>query len=168
MKMGRLLAALLFAAVPLAIAPAGAQSRTVVSPAPSNIAFAGRVTDAANILAASQRAALGLDLTRIETRTRAQIVVATVPTLGGRNIAKYARELGSRWGIGDRERNDGIVILLSPNDQLVRIAVGYGLEGTLTDEVCQEIIDQVMLPEFREGRLYEGLSRGVAALNARL
>jgi uncharacterized protein len=153
------------ALAPVAAADARVPARTL---APSKVAYVGRVTDAADILVASQRISLDRDLTRIQARTKAQIVVATVPTLGGRDIAGYARDLGNRWGIGDDRRDDGIVILLAPNEQLVRIAVGEGLDKILTDEVCQQIINEVMLPEFREGRLYEGLTSGIAALNARL
>jgi uncharacterized protein len=86
------------ALAPVAIADARVPARTV---APSKVAYVGRVTDAADILVASQRVSLDRDLTRIQARTKAQIVVATVPTLGGRDIAGYARDLGNRWGIGD-------------------------------------------------------------------
>jgi len=145
-----------------------AQTPAVVQPKPLRIAYAGPVTDAADILAVGQRVSLAQDLARIEARTRRQIVVATVPTLGGQDIERYAHDLGGRWGVGHKDRDDGIVILLAPNERLVRIAVGDGLDSVLTDAVCQQIIDEVMLPEFREGRLYEGLSGAVAALNARL
>lgn len=130
--------------------------------------LAGPVTDAAGLFDADQRAALASDLAAIEARTRHQLVVATVPTLGGRDIGRFARDLGNRWGIGRRGVDDGVLILLAPGEQQVRIAVGYGLEAVLTDAVCQRIIEEVMLPEFREGRLFEGLVRGIAALNARL
>jgi uncharacterized protein len=132
------------------------------------LALNGRVADAAHIFDPAQTAALASDLAGIEARTGRQVVVATVQTLGDADIAVYARDLGNRLGIGGADENDGIVILLAPNERLVRIAVGPGLEADLTDTVCQRIIDEVMLPDFREGRLFEGLSRGVAALNARM
>lgn len=160
--------------LPLALLIAGPATAGQTVPArlipipPAELVSQGRVTDGAKLLAAAQREELAHDLAGIEARTRAQVVVATVPTLGGRDIALFARELGARWSVGDAQRNDGVVVLLAPNEQLVRIAVGSGLEKTLTDEVCQRIINEVMLPEFREGRLYEGLSKGVAALNAEL
>lgn len=126
------------------------------------------MTDAAGVLDTKQIRALKADLAGVEARTKRQVVIATVATLGRTDISVYARDLGNRWGIGRAGRNDGVVILLAPNERLVRIAVGSGLERTLPDSVCRQIIDEVMLPEFREGRLFEGLSHGVAALNARL
>lgn len=146
--------------------PVSAEADAVVRPAYTRIAFLGRVTDAALVLGAEQRGALAGDLAAIEARTSHQIVIATVPTLAGEDIAAYARQLGNSWGVGGARRNNGVVILLAPREQKVRIAVGTGLDTVLTDAVCQQIIDQVMLPELREGRLYEGLARSVAALNA--
>lgn len=132
-------------------------------PVPVPLAYTGPVTDAAQVLDSAQKAALSSDLAGIAARSRRRIVVATAPRLGSADIAEYARNLVRLWA-GD----DGVVILLAPNERLVRIAVGSGLERTLPDAVCRQIIDEVMLPEFREGRLFEGLSHGVAALNARL
>ena len=150
------------------VAAAPVSAKRAVQPVMTEIAFTGRVTDAAGLLVRVQKGALEQDLAGIEARTRRQIVVATIPTLDGRNINHVARDLGDRWGIGDARRDDGVVILLAPREQMVRIAVGEGLDQVLTDAVCQRIINEVMLPEFREGRLFEGLSRGVAAINAEL
>ena len=97
---------------------------------PTDLALQGRVTDGANLLGLDQRSELDQDLAGIQARTKARIVVATVPTLGGQDIALFARELGARWHIGDAQR-DGVVVLLAPNERLVRIAVGQGLEKTV-------------------------------------
>jgi hypothetical protein len=124
---------------PVNFGPMAAEARVptrVVSP--SKVAYVGRVTDAADILAAGQRVALDRDLMRIQARTKAQIVVATVPTLGGRDIAGYARDLGNRWGIGDSARDDGIVIVLPADHQrgdAARIPRGAALRRT--DQRCR-------------------------------
>jgi len=131
------------------------------------IAQDGRVTDAAAILTAEQRTVLGERLAEIEARTGREVVIATVPSLAGRDIAGYARDLGNRWSIGATD-DDGVVVLLAPSEQLVRIAVGQGLEDLLTDAVCRDIIDSAMLPEFREGRMHEGLAAGLAVIDAHL
>ena len=141
----------------------------VVVPAPSGlIALTGRVTDVAAVLSPDQQSALTNDLASVAARTRHQIVVATVPSLGGRDISAYARDLGNEAGIGDSEDDDGVVILLAPNERLVRIAVGLGLESVLTDALCQQIIDEVMIPHFRDGNMFDGLSGAISAISARL
>ncbi|MBB5986239.1 TPM domain-containing protein [Sphingobium lignivorans] len=138
-------------------------------PAPGHdLALAGRVTDAAALFSTAERDALTRDLSALEARTGHQLVVATVPTLGGRDIAGYARDLGNRWGIGRKGIDDGVVILVAPREQLVRIAVGYGMEARLTDETCQSIIEQEMIPAFAQGQMFEGVRNGVAAIAARL
>jgi len=134
----------------------------------AGLALAGRVTDAANVLTPAQRAALDQALAALERRTGAQMVVVTVASLEGNDITAYARDLGNRWGIGHRDRDDGVVIVAAPHERQVRIAVGLGLEQTLSDALCQKIINDKMIPAFRQGRLFEGLSKGVDALGAAL
>ena len=96
------------------------------------------------------------------------MVVVTVPTLSGRDVADYTRDLSNRWGIGRKGDNDGVVLLVAPVEHKVRIAVGYGLEGKLTHDVCQQIIDKTMLPRFRDGDLPGGIEAGTDAIIARL
>lgn len=132
------------------------------------ITLTQRVTDLAVGLSPDERGALTQDLASVEARTRRQIVVATVTTLGGRDIAGYARDLGNKAGIGRKDYDDGVVILLAPNERLVRIAVGRGLESVLTDARCKQIIDEVMIPQFRDGRMFDGLSRAITAIGAYL
>ena len=151
-------------------APSGARSgesiATLEGQAP--VALTGRVNDFAAVLAADQRATLADHLAHAESRTGHPIVIATVNNLDGKDIASYARDLGNHAAIGSKSGNKGIVILLAPNEQLVRIAVGRGLEAVLTDAVCQQIIDEVMLPQFREGKLFDGLSGAISAIDAKL
>jgi uncharacterized protein len=109
-----------------------------------------------------------LKLAELERTTKHQLVVATVPSLGGRDVANFSRDLANAWRIGRNGNNDGVVLLVAPNERKVRIAVGYGLEKALTHEVCQQIIDSSMLPHFRQGDLPGGIEAGVDALIARL
>ncbi len=134
----------------------------------STLTLAGRVTDAADILTPAQEAGLAAKLERLERTTRRQMVVVTVPSLGGADIATFTRNMANRWGIGRKGEDDGVVVLVAPSERQVRIAVGYGLEKTLTDAQCKQIIDQQMLPSFRQGDLPRGIAAGVDSLIARL
>ena len=132
------------------------------------VALTGRVTDAADILTAQQEATLTTKLEQLEKATGHQVVVATVPTLGGADVATFTRNLANNWRIGRQGYDDGVVILVAPNERKVRIAVGHGLEKTLTHDVCKEIIDKQMLPRFLEGDLPGGIEAGANAIIARL
>ena len=96
------------------------------------------------------------------------MVVATVPTLGGADVATFTKDLANSWGIGRKGYNDGVMILVAPNEREVRLAVGYGLEKSLTHDLCKEIIEERMLPRFREGDLPGGIEAGTNAVIARL
>lgn len=139
----------------------------VTAPA-APVTLTGRVTDLAGTFSTEQRSALASELAAFESRTKHQIAIATVTSLNGRDISSYARDLGNDAAIGGENGDKGVVILLAPNQQLVRIAVGHGLEAVLTDALCQQIIDEVMLPQFREGKLFEGLSGAISAISAQL
>lgn len=139
-------------------------SATSIAP----VHLAGRVTDAAHILSPQEQATLSENLEKLEQKTQHQLVVVTVPSLGGRDVADYTRDLANSWGIGRKYYNDGVVLLVAPKERKVRIAVGYGLEKRLADGACQQIIDQVMLPKFRKGDLPGGIEAGMDALIARL
>jgi uncharacterized protein len=130
--------------------------------------LAGRVTDAAEILDAAQEATLSTRLEQLERTTGHQMVVVTVPTLGGQDVAAFTRELGNAWGIGRAEENDGVVLLVAPHERKMRIAVGYGLERKLPDALCQQIIARLMLPRFRQADLPGGIDAGVKAVIDRL
>ena len=108
-----------------------------------------------------------LKLEELERATQHEMVVVTVTTLGGRDVASFTRDLGSRWGVG-RKSNDGVVLLVAPKEQMVWIAVGKGLEGKLTKEACQQILDDTMMPRFRAGDLADGIDAGTDALIALL
>ena len=117
------------------------------------------VVDAANIIDDATEAALTQKLDAFEQRTQRQFVVATVPSLEGYDIADYGYQLGRAWALGDAERNDGVILLVAPNERKMRIEVGYGLEGTLPDGLAFEYIEE-MKPYFRDGNFSGGIDRG--------
>ncbi|HSG33338.1 MAG TPA: TPM domain-containing protein [Sphingomonadaceae bacterium] len=128
----------------------------------------GRVVDAANIIPDDTEAQLAAKLEALETQSQRQLVVATVPDLQGYEISDYGYQLGRHWGLGDAERNDGIMLLVAPNERKVRIEVGYGLEPIVTDGLSHLIINQQIVPRFKEGDMPGGIVAGTDALIAQL
>ena len=127
----------------------------------------GRVVDAAEILSASTEQTLSGELAAFEERTGGtQIVVATVPSLEGRAIETYGYQLGRHWGIGQRGDDTGALLLVAPEERQVRIEVGYGLEGDLTDAISWDIIQGRILPLFRQGDFDTGVMEGARAMMA--
>jgi len=123
-------------------------------------ALTGRVVDELGVLPPQSAALLTAELAAHEKRTGQQVVVAVVKSLNGRAIEEYGYQLGRFWGIGPKGANTGAILLVSPNDHKVRIEVGYGLEGDLTDAVSSTIINQVILPRFRKGDYAGGIASG--------
>jgi uncharacterized protein len=140
-------------------APAAAQNFPQLS---------GRVVDAANLLDAAQEQALTARLDALERATSRQLVVATIPDLGGYPIADYGYQLGRHWRIGQGEANNGAILIVAPNDRKVRIEVGYGLEPILTDAFANRLIDERILPRFRENDFAGGIAQGVEAIVGQL
>lgn len=128
----------------------------------------GRVTDAAGILPAETRAVLDTRLAALEKTTTIQLVVATVPDLQGYEIDEYGYQLGRAWGIGQKGSNNGALLIVAPNDRKVRIEVGYGLEGVLTDALTSQIIRRNIVPAFKAGDMAGGVAAGTEALAALL
>jgi uncharacterized protein len=124
----------------------------------------GRVVDEAGILSAGARARLDSELAQHESKTKQQVVVATVKSLGGVPIEDYGYQLGRHWGIGQKGANTGIILLVAPNDRKVRIEVGYGLEGELTDAAAATIVNRIILPAFRSGDFESGVLAGADAI----
>jgi uncharacterized protein len=123
--------------------------------------LSGRVVDQANIVQPSTRNAIEQKLADLETKSGIQLVVATVPSLEGQEIEPYANELFRNWKLGEKTKNNGVLLLVAPNERRVRIEVGYGLEGTLTDALSKVIIANAMTPRFKAGDFGDGISRGV-------
>jgi uncharacterized protein len=136
----------------LALGPASAQTFPRLS---------GRVVDTAGLLSGADRAALEERLRDHEERSGNQIVVATIRSLEGTTIEDYANRLYRAWGLGTRERDNGVLLLVAPNERKVRIEVGYGLEGTLTDALSSVIIATAITPRFRQNDYAGGLRAGV-------
>jgi uncharacterized protein len=124
----------------------------------------GRVVDAANILPPDEEARLTQKLEALEKQSRRQLVVATVPSLEGYEISDYGYQLGRAWGIGQKGTNDGAILLIAPTERKVRIEVGYGLEGTLTDGMSFLIINGQILPRFKAGDMPGGIEAGTDAI----
>ncbi len=124
----------------------------------------GRVVDQAHVLSAEAVRSLSQKLADHETVTHQQVVVATVPSLQGHEIAEYGYQLGRAWGIGEKDKNTGAILLVAPAEREVRIEVGYGLEGTLTDATSRVIIERRIIPEFRAGRMEAGIVAGTDAI----
>ena len=146
---------------------AGLLATALVAPLAAQPQFpelTGRVVDQADILPPEVEARLTAQLAELEATTQRQLVVATVPDLGGYDIADYGYQLGRAWGLGDAERNDGALLLVAPNERRVRIEVGYGLEGYLTDALAALIIQNRIIPRFRDGDFPGGIEAGTAAI----
>ena len=129
------------------------------------VTMAGRVTDAADILTADEEARLSDRLARYEQRTKHQMVIATVPDLHGARVDNFGTCLGNRWGIGRKDQDDGVVILVAPNERQMRIATGSGMEQMLTDEEALAVVHQ-MTPRFGDRDYAGGLSAGIDAIAA--
>jgi uncharacterized protein len=123
--------------------------------------LSGRVIDQANLLSATAEAELSAQLAAHEQKTTNQVVVVTLNSLEGDAIEEYGVALGRHWGIGQKERDNGVLLLVAPNERRMRIEVGYGLEGTLTDAISSVIIDRRLRPAFRAGDYEAGIRAGV-------
>ena len=124
-------------------------------------ALTGRVVDEAGILDANMRQTVGAKLAAMEQKSSDQLVVVTLESLQGTSIEDYGYQLGRTWKIGQKGTNNGALLIVAPNERKVRIEVGYGLEGALTDAVTKFIIENSILPRFRAGDFPGGIARGV-------
>lgn len=124
----------------------------------------GRVVDEAGLLSASERQSLDATLQKFEQATGNQVVVVTLRSLQGVPIEDYGYQLGRTWGIGRAGKNDGVLLIVAPKERKVRIEVGYGLEGALTDAQSRLIIEQFILPAFRSGQYGPGIVAGTGAI----
>jgi uncharacterized protein len=127
-------------------------------------ALSGRVVDEAGILDQATRAALTDKLAALEAKTTDQLVVVTLKSLRGTAIDDYGYQLGRHWQIGQKDKNNGILLIVAASERQVRIEVGYGLEGTMTDARSKYIIETAILPKFKAGDLPGGISLGVTEI----
>lgn len=137
---------------------------TAAAAAPTFPSLTGRVVDGANILSPQTRASLTTKLEALEAKTSRQLVIVTLPSLQGYEIEDYGYQLGRAWGIGEKGRNTGVLLIVAPAERRVRVEVGYGLEGVLTDALSTVILQQRVLPRFRAGDFEGGVISGADAL----
>src|SRR5665213_1005160 len=148
----------------LVIALAALIALPAIAAAPHFPALSGRVVDQAGLLSPASRTKITDWLAQFETATKRQVVVVTVKSLEGLPVEDYGYQLGRFWGIGQKDKNTGAILLVALTERKVRIEVGYGLEGELTDAVSRGIIEQDILPSFKQGNYEAGILAGTAAL----
>lgn len=127
-------------------------------------ALTGRVVDGAGILSPATERDLIAALAAHEKETSNQVVVVTLPSLQDRDIADFGYQLGRHWGIGQKGRDNGALLIVAPVERKVRIEVGYGLEGALTDATAKLIIERQIVPAFRGGDFDGGVRAGTLAI----
>ena len=147
---------------------------TIACPAradPQYPAFTGLVVDDAHVLSPDDSAALTRKLADLQQKTGVQFAVATVPSLGGLEIEPYANALFRKWDIGHKGANNGLLLILAPNERKLRFEVGYGLEGTLTDAQSKLILHNDVVPKLKAndpaGALEAGADDAIAVLTGK-
>lgn len=138
-----------------------------VSPAraaPTFPPLTGRVVDDAHVLSPQVQEDLTNKLAALEQKTGDQVVVVTLSSLQGDEIEDYGYQLGRAWGIGEKDKNNGALLIVAPNEHKVRIEVGYGLEPVLTDAMTSVILQRAVLPKFRAGDVQGGVVDGTDAI----
>ncbi len=126
--------------------------------------LAGRVNDDAGLLSARTVTSLNTILRTFEDSTSNQVVVLTINTLDGANLEEYSMKVVETWKLGQKGKDNGVLLLVVKDDRKVRIEVGYGLEGVLTDAVCSSIIQRELLPKFRNGDYNGGVMAGILSI----
>lgn len=161
-------AALLLAAAACdahASGPEGSEQRELLPGLP---ALGGRVVDRADLLSPAAEAALADKLAALEQRRTDQFVVVTLPSLGDRTIEEVGLTLGRAWGVGQKGKDNGVLLIVAPGERRVRIEVGYGLEPAIEDHEASRMIDKVMLPRFKADAFEDGILAGADAIIAEL
>jgi uncharacterized protein len=136
----------------------------VIAAEPVFPALSGRVVDEAGLLSAAERERLTAQLAAHEQATGQQVVVVTLRSLQGYPVEDFGYRLGRAWGIGEKGKNTGALLIVAPTERAVRIEVGYGLEGLLTDALSRSIIERDILPAFRQGQFARGIMDGTSAM----
>lgn len=128
----------------------------------------GFVVDQANILTDQEESQLSQKLEALKAQSNREFAVATISDLQGYDIADYGYQLGRAWGVGNEDADDGILLIIAPNERKMRIEVGYGLEGIITDGLSGQIIRQDITPQFKAGNMFAGINAGVDAIGSQL
>ncbi|MCX5687903.1 MAG: TPM domain-containing protein [Candidatus Omnitrophica bacterium] len=127
--------------------------------------YIGYVNDYANILSDEVKAKLTVLSGEIENKTTSQLAILTIDTTSPLDIETYAVKLFEKWGIGQKGKNNGVLILVAVKDRAVRIEVGYGLEGAIPDALAKNIIEKSMIPFFKNGDYNAGILQGAVVLS---
>ncbi len=122
------------------------------------------VNDYTGTLTDAQTVALENKLVNLSNTTSTQVAIVVIPTTNGMDVADYAVELGRKWGVGGKDFNNGVVLLVAKNDRKMNISTGYGLEGSLTDAESSFILDEIIRPRFKGDDYYGGLEAGADAI----
>lgn len=118
------------------------------------------VSDYSNLFSEIQKDSLVLKIQQFESKTTNEIAIVTVDSIDN-DIIKYSVDLANKMGVGKKDKNNGLLILLVKYDRKVRISTGYGTEKILTDSICQVIIDEKMIPQFKQGDFYKGIDNAI-------
>ena len=137
-----------------------------VMAAPKFPELTGRIVDNAGLLTPEDKAAIEAELKAIEDKSTDQVVVVTLSDLGGYAIDDYGYQLGRHWGIGQKGKDNGVLLIVAPSERKVRIETGRGLEAHLTDAMSRIIIENAILPKFRRGDFSGGVRDGVRDIKA--
>jgi uncharacterized protein len=124
----------------------------------------GFVTDTASVLSTEEETNIEKVLKDFRDRTSNEIAVVIIPSLDGEILEDVALQIGRKWGVGTKERDNGIVMLISMDDRAITLSVGYGLEGAIPDIVAKGVIDNDILPHFRRNETAQGILAGIDAL----
>ena len=124
-------------------------------------ALTGHIVDQTGVLSSEQSATLEQTLQAFEARKGSQIAVLIIPTTAPQSIEDYGIHVAEQWKLGRKKIDDGAILLVAKDDRTLRIEVGYGLEGALTDATSKRIISEIIVPHFRQGDYYGGISAGV-------
>lgn len=122
------------------------------------------VVDLTGTLTADQQQALEQKLVAYDDSTSNQVAVVIIATTGDYDIAEFAFALGRKWGVGNKNKDNGVVLLIAKNDRKVFIAPGYGLEGAIPDITAKRIVEDIIVPNFRGNDFYRGIDEGTDAL----
>ena len=124
-------------------------------------ALTGHIVDLTGTFSAAQKETLNQTLSSFEARKGSQLAVLIVPTTMPESIEQFGIKVADKWKLGRKKIDDGVILIIAKNDHTLRIEVGYGLEGVLTDALSKRIIDQTIVPRFKEQDFYGGVTQGV-------
>ena len=124
------------------------------------------LTDQVEMLSASERSALADRIRELKDRTGVELSVLIVESLQGYDVADFSYEVFSQWKLGKKGEDKGLLLVIAPKDKKMRLEVGYGLEGNITDVISRRILENVLRPNFRNGNFAQGIEAAIGAIEA--